>query len=270
MYTPYTIRVNQLQQVDTQLQQVDTHLTNHVLADILIVGGGGGGGGGQLWGCGGSGGGGGVKFISGELLQVEALFNLRVGAGGIASQLNSTNRDGSVGYPSSFGDNKFIAWGGGGGGSVLGTAYDVSSQGLVGSTNGGVGCAKSTDFTNSTGNGGACVGSVHCTDHNTELTYKNMAYCGGGGGSFGPAIDPIGPEGFCSPVTLSKGGPGHSFSEFGEIIRVGGGGGGSSRDYQIGESSDGGGTQLHPDGARNTGGGGVGGGGSPNDVVGNG
>ena len=277
VYTPYTIRVSHIDEASLNFGS-DTVLHT----DILLVGGGGGGGGGQKWGCGGAGGGGEVLLRSGELLHVGDLVNLRVGAGGSSSTFNQVTEngedaiDGSVGGVSSFGVNQFTAGGGGGGGSVSDDSYQMNSTGTIGVNYGGgviyggVGCAKSTDFTKSPGNGGACVGSLSCgTDH-------LMAYCGGGGGAGGTATDPVSTTDtaphFCEKrpegnedreftVTRSKGGVGLSYPEFGENVHVGGGGSGTGRDYTMGGSSHGGGKHPSANGQQHTGGGGVGGGG---------
>ena len=179
--TFYTIKISGIQVV----------ATTNLITDVLVVGGGGGGGGGQIWGCGGAGGGGGVTFSTSAPLTDGSVLTVEVGAGGEASPFNSDISENAVAIAGALGGSfKFASFtvveGGGGGGSVASLDYNVVSQGLEGATSGGVGCAKSTAFTDSTGSGGGCIGSSGCLSGDLV----NMAYCGAGGGANGTAVDP--------------------------------------------------------------------------------
>ena len=193
-----------------------------IVADFLVVGGGGSGGNHNTTNANGGGGGGGLLYGTG--LTLSGVYDVIVGAGGVAIA-NSTAGNGNKGGNSSFGI--YIAQGGGGGGST-GVGFDAAKM------NGGSGGGAAYQ------NGG---GSATQTTLGIATGYGNnggtsaATWTGAGGGGAGGA----GVNGSGS-APGGDGGRGLAYNISGTVQwYAGGGGGGGNSSERAGDGYAGGG-----------------------------
>ena len=193
-----------------------------LVADFLVVGGGGSGGNHNTTNANGGGGGGGVLYGTG--LALSGIYDVIVGAGGVAIA-NSTAANGNKGGNSSFGI--YIAQGGGGGGS---TGVGFESAKMNGGSGGGAayqnggGSATQTTLGIATGygnNGGT-----------SAATWTGA----GGGGAGGAGVNGSG------SAPGGDGGRGRAYDISGTWQwYAGGGGGGGNSSERAGDGYAGGG-----------------------------
>ena len=193
-----------------------------LVADFLVVGGGGSGGNHNTTNANGGGGGGGVLYGTG--LTLSGIYDVIVGAGGVAIA-NSTAANGNKGGNSSFGI--YIAQGGGGGGS---TGVGFESAKMNGGSGGGAayqnggGSATQTTLGIATGygnNGGT-----------SAATWTGA----GGGGAGGAGVNGSG------SAPGGDGGRGRAYDISGTWQwYAGGGGGGGNSSERAGDGYAGGG-----------------------------